>query len=435
MHFRIGETDGVSLEMAKWKKVLKDMKHKVYLIAGDMGTSAGFKIPFIAYTDKRNNILKEKSFVNLGDWDENKYRAELDDYIEDVYNQLYELMPLDLIIVNNMFSLAHNPAAAVALYRFCKDNSIKMIGHHHDFYWERDFYKNPTNDYIKSILENFFPPVDITHVVINSLAQQELKKVKGLDSCIIPNVFDFDQPPWKIDSYNIKIYEKLEISPNDLIFLQATRIVRRKAIELAIDTVAEVKNALKDYIGMVTYKGKKITEETKIFLILPGLSEESDYVNVLNEYANQKGVELKFASSICDDIRHEEEEIFSLWDFYAISDFITYPSILEGFGNQFLEAIFSKTPVLIFEYPVFKKDIAPLGFEVVTLGSKAEYEKGMYRVNQEEIKKAKDQILDILFDSKKVYEITQKNFELGKKYFSYQTLEKKLKELLYQQNS
>jgi hypothetical protein len=100
-----------------------------------------------------------------------------------------------------------------------------------------------------------------------------------------------------------------------------------------------------------------------------------------------------------------------------------------------LEAIFSKTPVLIFEYPVFKKDIAPLGFEVVTLGSKAEYEKGMYRVNQEEIKKAKDQILDILFDSKKVYEITQKNFELGKKYFSYQTLEKKLKELLYQQNS
>lgn len=434
IHFRVGETDGVSLEMVKWKEVLKNMNLKVYLIAGDMGTSPGFKIPYIAYTDKRSNLLKQRSFVGLDDWDEKKFETEMNKYIEGIYNQLDEMMNLDVLIINNMFSLAHNPAASVALYKFCKDKGIKMIGHHHDFYWERDLYNNPTNNFIKKILDEYFPPKDITHIVINSLAQEELKRKKGVDSYIIPNVFDFNQKQWELDDYNQKIYDKLDISPNDLIFLQATRIVRRKAIELAIDTISEVKKDLNNFVGKETYKGKKITKDTNIFLLLPGLSEESDYVEELKEYATQKDVELKLAFSICDDIRHEEEEIFSLWDFYAIADFITYPSILEGFGNQFLEAIFSKTPVLLFEYPVYKKDIAPLGFEVVTLGSKAEYERGKYRVNQNEIIKAKDKIFDILFNKEKASYVVQKNFELGKKYFSYETLQKKLKQILLEKN-
>jgi len=33
-HFRVGETDGVSLEMEKWRKVLERMGHKVFFISG-----------------------------------------------------------------------------------------------------------------------------------------------------------------------------------------------------------------------------------------------------------------------------------------------------------------------------------------------------------------------------------------------------------------
>ncbi len=165
-------------------------------------------------------------------------------------------------------------------------------------------------------------------------------------------------------------------------------------------------------------------------MLLPGLVEDTDYLDKLIEYAAIKNVELKLASSICDDIRHENKGIFSLWDFYAIADFVTYPSVLEGFGNQFLEAIFSKTPILLFEYPVYEKDIAPLGFEVVSLGSKVELVNGMYKVNQDTIIKAKEQIFETLFDPQKVSNIVQKNFELGKRYFSYDTLEKKLRYLI-----
>ncbi len=258
IHYRVGETDGVSLEMAKWKKVLEKMGFKVYLIAGDMGTAAGFKIPAISYVHSENNILKHKSFVDLDEWTNEKYIYEMENYTTYIYDQLKELMNLDIMIVNNIFSLAHNPAAAIALYNFCKDKNIKMIGHHHDFYWERDYYAHPTNNYIRKVLQMYIPPEDITHVVINSITQEKLKIEKNIDSTVVPNVFDFNQKQWEIDDYNLKIYDKLQISKDDLIFLQATRVVKRKAIELAIDVVSEVNKDLKKILGKRRIEAKQL---------------------------------------------------------------------------------------------------------------------------------------------------------------------------------
>lgn len=431
IHYRIGQTDGVSLEINKWNTVLRRIYPKCYLISGDLNDFPGFKIPSIEYLNTKNLILKQKSFLNLGNWTERKYIEEINLYANKIYNELEELMPLDLLIVENIFSLAHNLSAAIAIYNFCKNKGIKLIGHHHDFYWERNTYQNSTNKYTKEILNRYFPPKDITHVVINSIAQQELKKRKNLNSYVIPNVFDFNQKQWTLDKYNIKIYDQLKISKNDLIFLQATRIVKRKAIELAIDTLSEINKDLKKHIGKTTYTKKPITKNTKASLLLPGISEEQEYTTLLKKHAKEKNVELKFASSICNGIRHEEQNIFSLWDFYAIADFITYPSIFEGFGNQFLEAIFSKKPILLFEYPVYRKDLSSIGFKIVTLGSKAEIQQELYKVNKQEIQKAKQEIFNILFQPEKAKQITETNFELGKKYFSYEVLENKVKQILF----
>lgn len=34
---------------------------------------------------------------------------------------------------------------------------------------------------------------------------------------------------------------------------------------------------------------------------------------------------------------------------------MTYPSLREGWGNQFIEAVFAKLPVVLLEYPVWAK--------------------------------------------------------------------------------
>jgi hypothetical protein len=57
----------------------------------------------------------------------------------------------------------------------------------------------------------------------------------------------------------------------------------------------------------------------------------------------------------------------SLWDVYPHADFITYPSLYEGFGNAFLEAIYFKKPLLINRYAIFVRDIEPKGFDLITM--------------------------------------------------------------------
>ena len=57
-------------------------------------------------------------------------------------------------------------------------------------------------------------------------------------------------------------------------------------------------------------------------------------------------------------------------DAFANSDLVTYPSIYEGWGNQFLETVFARKPVVVYEYPVYLTDIKSSGFDIISLGYK-----------------------------------------------------------------
>ncbi len=61
------------------------------------------------------------------------------------------------------------------------------------------------------------------------------------------------------------------------------------------------------------------------------------------------------------------EKIYSLHDAYAMADLVTYPSLLEGFGNALLETFYFQKPVVVNNYDVYAADIGPLGFDVVLL--------------------------------------------------------------------
>ena len=78
-HFQVGRTDGVSLEIDKWKRILEEMGHTVHLCAGDLGHRG-------RRDADRGNVppppgaerLYHNTFVALDDYDgEAAYRAEL----------------------------------------------------------------------------------------------------------------------------------------------------------------------------------------------------------------------------------------------------------------------------------------------------------------------------------------------------------------------
>jgi glycosyltransferase involved in cell wall biosynthesis len=441
-HYRVGETDGVSLEMDKWKKVLENMGHKVYFIAGSTGTSDGYVIPEMNYRFKEDLKIERNAYLKLEDYqDEDELIRAIRKQtlkIEEALKKILIENKIDLIVPNNILSIGRSIPTAMAFVKAIKELGIRCIGHHHDFYWERDNFSQPTCNFVRKALEEYYPPKDdlISHVVINSIVQKELKVRRSLDSVVIPNVFDFDEKLWNVDDYNKDFREKLGIRDNDILMLQATRVTNRKAIELAIDVVGEMQKEENRKIleEVILYNGQSFEEDSRIMLVLAGMIETADdYVERLKTRAKESSVELLFVNSLVEHSRcvKNDNKIYSLWDTYVFADIVTYPSIQEGWGNQFLEGLFAKKPMLVFEYDVYKEDIKRKGFKVISLGDKYELDKyDLAKVDKKIIKRTAGECIKLLIDKDCREKMVEENFQLGREYFSLESLEEKLKSIV-----
>ena len=441
-HYRVGETDGVSLEMDKWEKVLENMGHKVYFIAGSTGTSDGYVIPEMNYRFKEDLKIERNAYLKLEDYqDEDELIKAIRRQTLKIEKALKKILiknKIDLIIPNNILSIGRSIPTAMAFTNVIKELGVRCIGHHHDFYWERNNFSHPTCNFVHKALEEYYPPKDdlISHVVINSIVQEELKARRNLDSVVIPNVFNFDKKLWNIDDYNKDFREKLGIKDNDILMLQATRVTNRKAIELAIDVIGEIQKEENRKIleEAKLYNGKSFNRNSRIVLVLAGMIETADdYVERLKTRAKESNVELLFVNNLVEHSRcvKNNEKIYSLWDTYVFADIITYPSIQEGWGNQFLEGLFAKRPMLVFEYDVYKEDIKEKGFKVISLGDKYELDEcGLAKVNEGIIKRAAGECIKLLIDKDYRKKMVEENFRLGSEFLSLESLEKKLKSIV-----
>lgn len=434
IHFRTKETDGVSLEMEKWREVLKDLGHDVCYITGSEDESEIY-LPELQYKNERNLQLVEEVFKK----DENNELKPEDEIKKDIYNyadrfkeklkRKIKEKDIDLLIPNNILSLGWNLPVGIGLTQVIEELELKTIAHHHDFYWERELYQNPNYRLVELILEKYFPPKSrsIKHIVINKIAQRELMKRKDIWAEIVPNVFDFKQDRWEVNETNKDLKKKMGLKENDIVFLQATRIAERKAIELAVEFVSKFKERYKNSLINSQLHDKRVfKEDNEIVLVMPGLEEENEiYIKKLKELASKKGVKIIWAHDLI------KGENYSLWDFYAICDMITYPSIKEGWGNQLLEGFFAKKPLLIYEYPVYKTDIKEYKPIVASLGSGySKKSNGLYAVKDDRYEKPLKEVYRYLTDNEYRKEAVNYNYVIARRHFSKERLKEILKKLL-----
>lgn len=446
MHYRIFETDGVSLEMEKWAEVLRSQGHKVFFIGGNK-TLNHLCIPALNYTDKQIRALNRACYEALEGRTEVSLKSQIEDLADKFKGEMVAVikdLQLDLIIPNNLFSLGIHPHIAIGLYKAIQETGIKVVGHHHDFYFERAYYSHPTTSFIEEVLEAYYPPKNLEHmghVVINELAKEALFKKKGLRATVVPNVFDFERPAWQVDDYNKDFRQRFNIGDEDLLLLQATRVTNRKGIELAIDLVAQLNQSHRRQLleKHPLYNGMKFGKDSRIVLLAVGLHEGMDgYEEKLRAYGDEKNCVIIMDETAVATERSREEgrKIYSLWDAYTACDIITYPSIFEGWGNQFLEGLFARKPMVVFEYSVFVSDIKPIGFDIVSLGNIYKTDdQGLAKVAQSTLEKAADQVVELLIDPSGYQEFVDKNFDLGKKHLSYKVLGNLLKEIMEQTTS
>ena len=274
------------------------------------------------------------------------------------------------------------------------------------------------------------------HVVINSIAQFNLRKRRGIESTVVPNVFDFKERIWVKDEYNSDLRETLGINENDIIFLQPSQILETKGIELAIDLINELNQTgnLQRLRDKPLYNGRKFGLSSKIILVMPNSIQDFIYQIRLEKKLQQLNIEYRFCDDYFAQYRYQSRETknYSLWDIYVHSDMITYPSLVEGWGDQFLVAINAKIPVCLFEYDVYKQDIGPLGFETISLGSeiKEKDEFGLVHVSNDVIKDASQKVIPFLQDAKFREEAVEKNYQIGLEKLSLKALGNYIEPLL-----
>ena len=243
----------------------------------------------------------------------------------------------------------------------------------------------------------------MNHVVINTEGRRQLSYRCGLSSIVIPNVFDFHTPPPELDDYGRGLRADLGVAPDEVLFLQPTRVIARKGIEHAVELASRLRD-----------------RRVKLLISHQERDEGSDYYDRTMDYARLLGVEIIVRPDIIGadrGVTESGQRRYSLWDCYLNADFVTYPSSYEGFGNAFLEAIWFKKPILVNRYSIYQQDIEPVGFEVALMDT---------YITPDTV----DQV-NALLDAPVVAELlAEKNFELAKRFFSLDLLELRLRQAL-----
>ncbi|MGV8025357.1 MAG: glycosyltransferase [Anaerolineaceae bacterium] len=400
---RIKGLDGVSLEIYKWASIFSELRHEIFYCAGELDDLPNsFLIAEMHFQHPGIAKINDLAFNQI------ESSSELTQTIETYTALLHEKIAhfvqenqIEIIVAENILAIPMNIPLGIALSRYIKTEGISVIAHHHDFFWERERF---SINCIPEILEANFPPQDIhiTHVVINSLAQQNLKERTGIHAEIIPNIFDFGKETLHPENSGKKIRRLLQISPDEIMVLQPTRIISRKGIELAIDLVAEMRKP--------AVLEKLSNKKAKLVLSHPSGDEGNTYLEMLLK----KAAVLHVPIIQVHDLFLGE---IDLWDIYQAADLVTYPSYTEGFGNALLEAIYFRKVVVINRYPVYEKDIRPLGFDLIEMDG---------QVTRDLI----DQVIAIFNNDKRVLEMTENNFNLAKQYFSYEAIQPKLDKII-----
>jgi hypothetical protein len=289
--FRLGGTDGVSVEAAKWEWALHELGFTTRRVAGELVD--GLRpddawLPFLAI-DPVEGARREPDALAAA------------------------IAGSDLVVVENLCSLPLNETAAETTAEVLDRHDGRVLFHHHDLPWERSHLAHL----------DAFPPrrPNSLHVTINEGASRALA-TRGIDSVTIRNAFDLDPAPGD----RAPTRASLGFSDDETVVVQPTRAIPRKEVARGLRFTEEV-------AGML---GTPVT----FWLTGPaedGFGPELERVLAAAKVPVARGRAPRRA------------------DMYAASDAVVFPSSWEGFGNPVVESVVARRPIAVATYPVLEE--------------------------------------------------------------------------------
>lgn len=330
---------GVESVLAYHARLMAEAGHTVRVIAG-RGDAFNPRIEFVScpLVDSRHpDILAAKSELDQGRIPEN-----FETLVQAIEQAIAPaLAKTDVLIAHNVCSLHKNLALTAALKSLSMQTGApRLILWHHDLAWTTPRYRPELHDgYPWDLLRTAWPGA--RQVVVSELRQRELAELLGIPAsqiAVVPN--GLDAPAFlKLEDQTRDLVEQLGLMAANPLLLLPVRITPRKNIELALRTLAVLRNTLPDAILVVTGPpGPHNPANAEYFARLKALR-----------------VELSLESSVhflAEVVREYLPDVV-IADLYRLADALILPSREEGFGIPLIEAG-------LVRMPIFCTDIPPL---------------------------------------------------------------------------
>jgi mannosylglucosylglycerate synthase len=430
---KLGDVDGVSLEVDKWIDVLQKEGHDIYTIAGKYAnpvqaikTDKQFLLEKLRFDSTLQKHYEKMMFpfltgqpVHMTATTKEKIIEEMMVHGKELGEDIIQIIQdfnIDLLIAENTNAMPMTLLGGIAVYNLLTEYKVATIFHHHDFWWERSRF---SQNRIEALLNNIMPPSDlgVEHVVISSYSAHILSSIKRVMPTVVPNCENFEECTVR-DNYNSLFRQDLGFREDDILFVQPTRIIPRKRIEDSVRLVA-----------MYSHKYPELKDRIKFVVSLyQGDELDDSYVAGIQTLALNEGVDLYLISDRVSSVRKinaDGERIYNSRDVLLNADLAIYLPRWEGFGNAFLEAVSCRIPVVISTYLVYKTDIKGAGFNNLEIRDNYN-EDGLLRIPESIL----SDIHTILNNSKKRIQMTDRNFEIGKMEFGFDMLTDKLNTLI-----
>jgi hypothetical protein len=330
---------------------------------------------------------------------------------------------IPVLHIRNLMSLPYHLPATLAFYNLAVERpDIGFLMQHHDIYWEGPNAKNfltphrQINDLMDRIMCPSLP--NARHVLINPLASAALQARKGIVGTVVPDGFDFDRDVPIIDELafrnklQVLVGDPRPVGADDLVVAMPARIAINKAIELAIQFVAALSlqrvtlESAPDGLGR---HRRRFGTASSIVLLLPQGEDVDDnrpYLERLLSYAQQLKIKLVYGGNIVIPDRrfqHGDLDHYPFYGSYRAVDLVCYSPEHEGFGNQAIETVWAKRPLVVLEYPVFKRFVRDHIPHYVSLGDTEQLERldqfgGLHQLRDDILGEAVKRAIKVLVD-------------------------------------
>lgn len=341
---------GVELIIKEQIECFKEDGYQVKLISGE-GKRYREDIHYVKIPQINSRYpyyLKLASKLELGECPE-----EFEKFSHTIYQKLKKnLRNIDVCIIHQALTMHFNLALTVALVKLIKDlkHKIKFIHWTHDAtYLDENYlekYGSLKSDYPWNLLVS--KQVNVKYVVISSTRQKQISQLfKCLSNQLtfIPNGLDI--PKFLGLSKNLKcLTNNLDLFNQDLVAVLPNRILPRKNIEQAIKIIAQLKkNGFKiKFIltGIYDYQNPQSANYYQKIQDLVKKNNLTKEIIFLNKF--------KLSSGQMINLRN-----LNISQLYILADFLLFPSKIEGFGRQIIEAGILKTPIVCSRIEPFKE--------------------------------------------------------------------------------